>query len=228
MDGGDNNVNDINHSDNMSNIKNSYNNYNNNTNNINNNNNNNYIINSNANNMASYYYNYNIKIKENNIFISYLGLFYLVFSSAIFTAFFSVAAKALVEILKFIFLFGLKEDLFLHSGIYVILLLIPFCSVIKQKYIWYSLSLYSPHQYIPLYQSATILANCIFGLVYFQVKIFILFFHVYIFILQYFYLNIFMFQYFHISLFLCFFIFILLYFYALIFLFFHIFIFLYF
>ena len=130
-------------------------------NNIRNNNNNN-------DNTATYYYNYNLKVKD-DLCISYLGLSYLVFSNAIFTGFFSVASKASIEIIKFIFLYGIKKEIFYKPGIYIIILLLPFCSFIKQKYTWYSLSLYSPLQYTPLYQAASILANSVFGLIYFQV-----------------------------------------------------------
>ena len=149
-----------------------YNSSNNNNNNNNNNKNEEYTgnnIDNNDANAISYYYNYNTKGKDGQ-FSTYFGLFYLIFSSAVFTGFLSVSAKAMIEIVKCIFLYGIKEDIFLKPGIYIIFLLLPICSFIKQKYTWYALSLYSPLQYIPFYQAASILANSLFGLIYFQVN----------------------------------------------------------
>ena len=83
-----------------------YNSSNNNNNDNNNNNKNEYTgnnIDNNDVNAISYYYNYNSKGKDGQ-FSSYFGLFYLIFSSAVFTGFLSVAAKAMIEIVKCIFL----------------------------------------------------------------------------------------------------------------------------
>lgn len=117
----------------------------------------------------AYYNDYTIKTKDENLFLSYLGFFYLIFANAVFTGWFSVSSKAMIEILKFVFLYGLKPSFLTHPGIFILLFLLPICSTIKLKYTWYALSVYSPLQYIPLYQSGVVLTNSIFGLVYFQV-----------------------------------------------------------
>ena len=116
----------------------------------------------------SLYYNYN-KETEGNLFLSYFGFFYLVSANAIFSGWFSVSSKALIEIIKYSILTDSEKNHLISPGVFIILFLIPFCSTLKLKYTWYALSIYSPLQYIPLYQSGSILVNSIFGLVYFQV-----------------------------------------------------------
>jgi Magnesium transporter NIPA len=118
---------------------------------------------------SAYYNDYSMKSKDENLFLSYLGFFYLIFANAIFTGWFSVSSKAMIEIIKYVFIYGLKPSFLTHPGIFILLFLLPICSTIKLKYTWYALSVYSPLQYIPLYQSGVVLTNSLFGLIYFQV-----------------------------------------------------------
>ena len=108
------------------------------------------------------------ELREFSAFSGTIGLVYLSLSSAIFAGWFSTAVKTSVEILKYAFLHGLKLHLFRHPGIYLLALSLPAFGIPKMKYTWFALSVFHPLQFMPLYQSATIAANAICGLVYYQ------------------------------------------------------------
>ena len=122
----------------------------------------------------SFYTDFRSKINEEGLFLGYLGFFYLIFANALITGWFSVSAKATIELIKTTFFDGIKTESLSHPGLIILLFLLPLCSCAKMKYTWYALTLYAPLQYLPLYQSAVILINSLFGLVYFQVSLSIL------------------------------------------------------
>ena len=119
----------------------------------------------------NFYTDFRSKINEEGLFLGYLGFFYLIFANALITGWFSVSAKATIELIKTTFFDGIKTESLSHPGLIILLFLLPLCSCAKMKYTWYALTLYAPLQYIPLYQSAVILINSLFGLVYFQVSL---------------------------------------------------------
>jgi Magnesium transporter NIPA len=119
---------------------------------------------------VNFFTDFRSKVREDGLFLGYLGFFYLIFANALITGWFSVSAKAMIEIIKTTFFDGTKSESLSHPGLIILLFLLPLCSCAKMKYTWYALTLYAPLQYIPLYQSAVIFINSVFGLVYFQVS----------------------------------------------------------
>jgi Magnesium transporter NIPA len=122
---------------------------------------------------VNFYTDFRMKVREDGLFLGYLGFFYLIFANALITGWFSVSAKAMIEIIKTTFFDGIKSESLSHPGLIILLFLLPLCSCAKMKYTWYALTLYAPLQYIPLYQSAVIFINSVFGLVYFQVSTYV-------------------------------------------------------
>ena len=107
-------------------------------------------------------------LREFSAFSGTLGLAYLSLASAVFAGWFSTAVKTSVEIVKYSILHGLKSHLYRHPGVYLLAMSLPAFGVPKMKYTWFALSMFHPLQFMPLYQSATIAANAICGLVYYQ------------------------------------------------------------
>jgi len=97
-----------------------------------------------------------------------LGLLYLSFCSAVFAGWFGTASKALVELIKYAFLHGMHTSDAKRSGIWIILIFLPLLGIPKLRYVGYALSEYHHLQFLPLYQSLTIAANVMCGIVYFQ------------------------------------------------------------
>ena len=97
-----------------------------------------------------------------------LGLLYLSFCSAVFAGWFGTASKALVELIKYAFLHGMHTSDAKRSGIWIVLIFLPLLGIPKLRYVGYALSEYHHLQFLPLYQSLTIAANVMCGLVYFQ------------------------------------------------------------
>ena len=122
---------------------------------------------------VNFFTDFRMKVREDGLFLGYLGFFYLIFANALITGWFSVSAKAMIEIIKTTFFDGIQSESLSHPGLIILLFLLPLCSCAKMKYTWYALTLYAPLQYIPLYQSAVIFINSVFGLVYFQVSTYV-------------------------------------------------------
>ena len=97
-----------------------------------------------------------------------LGLLYLSFCSAVFAGWFGTASKALVELIKYAFLHGMHTSDAKRSGIWIVIIFLPLLGIPKLRYVGYALSEYHHLQFLPLYQSLTIAANVMCGLVYFQ------------------------------------------------------------
>lgn len=119
---------------------------------------------------VNFFTDFRTKVREDGLYLGYIGFFYLIFANALITGWFSVSAKAMIEIIKTTYFDGIKSESLSHPGLIILMFLLPLCSCAKMKYTWYALTLYAPLQYIPLYQSAVIFINSVFGLVYFQVS----------------------------------------------------------
>lgn len=97
-----------------------------------------------------------------------LRLVYLSFCSAIFAGWFGTTSKALVELIKYAFLHGMHTSDAKRSGIWIIIAFLPLLGIPKLRHVGYALSEYHHLQFLPLYQSFTIAANVMCGLVYYQ------------------------------------------------------------
>ena len=97
-----------------------------------------------------------------------LRLTYLSFCSAIFAGWFGTTSKALVELIKYAFLHGMHTSDAKRSGIWIIIIFLPLLGIPKLRHVGYALSEYHHLQFLPLYQSFTIAANVMCGLVYYQ------------------------------------------------------------
>jgi hypothetical protein len=96
------------------------------------------------------------------------GLIYMSVAAGAFSGWLGTATKSVAEVVKFAFLHGMNKEDAKHSGLWFLVLSLPLLGLPKLRFVALALMEFHPAQFLPLYQAASMAANAMGGIVYFN------------------------------------------------------------